>query len=98
MLSTDVQRESIIKRIEPVVAILMEERPLFKEELNYPEIVKHLSKLFAENLSFEEFSAISDQSLKKRCSGIMSTELIAGMLDDLTPEEMAIFDEAIKRK
>ncbi len=98
MLSTDLQRESIIKRIEPVITILMEEQSLFKEELNYSEMVQHLSKLFAENLSFEEFIAISDESLKKRCSGIMSTELIAGMLNDLTPEEMAIFDEAIKRK
>ncbi len=98
MLSTDLQRESIIKRIEPVVSSLMKERPLFKEELNYSEMVQHLSKLFAENLSFEEFTSISDESLKKRCSGIMSTELIAGMLNDLTPEEMAIFDEAVKRK
>ena len=98
MLSSDLQRELIIKRIEPVIAILMEERPLFKEELNYSAMVQHLSKLFLENLSFEEFSSISDESLKKRCSGIMSTKLIAGMLNDLTPEEMAIFDEAIKRK
>lgn len=98
MLSTDVKRESMIKRIEQVVFILMEERPLFKEDLNYVEIVQHLANLFEKNLSFEEFNNMSEESLKKRCSGIMSTELMAGMLDDLTPEEMAIFDEAIKRK
>ncbi|MGK7938629.1 MAG: hypothetical protein AB4062_00425 [Crocosphaera sp.] len=98
MLSTDRQRESIIKRIEPIISTLMEERPLFKEDLHYQKMVQHLSKLFTENLSFEEFIGISDESLKKRCSGIMSTELIAGMLNDLTPEEMEIFDEAIKRK
>ncbi len=98
MLSTDVQRESIIKRIKPIIAILMEERPLFKEELNYSEIVQDLSKIFSENLSFEEFSSISDESLKKRCSIIMVTEAVAGTLNELTPEQMAIFDEAIKRK
>ncbi len=98
MLSTDVQRESIIKRIEPVVSVLMEERPLFKEELNYSEIVQDLSKIFAENLSFEEFISISDESLKKRCSIIMVTEAVAGTLNELTPEQMAIFDEAIERK
>ncbi|GBF80807.1 hypothetical protein [Aphanothece sacrum] len=98
MLSTDAKQESMMKKIEQVVSILMEEDSLFKEELNYSKIVKHLTNLFAENLSFEEFNNISEQSLKNRCRGIMSTELMAGMLDDLTPEEMAIFDEAIKRK
>jgi hypothetical protein len=98
MLSTDVRQELMSKKIEQVVSILMEERPLFKEELNYLEIVQHLARLFEENLPYEEFNTMSDQELKKHCSSIMSTELIAGMLDDLTPEEMAIFDEAIKRK
>ena len=98
MLSTDLQRESIIKRIEPIIGILMEERPLFKEELNYSEMVQDLSKIFAENLSFEEFSSISDEDLKKRCSIILVTEAVAGTLNELTPEQIAIFDEAITRK
>lgn len=46
MLSTDVKQKSMIKRIEQVVSILMEDRPFFKEELNYSEIVKHLVELF----------------------------------------------------
>ncbi|MFM2378407.1 MAG: hypothetical protein RLZZ143_985 [Cyanobacteriota bacterium] len=46
MLSTDVRQKSMIKRIEQVVSILMEDRPFFKEELNYSEIVKHLVELF----------------------------------------------------
>jgi hypothetical protein len=46
MLSTDIKQESIIKRIEQVVSILMAEYPLFKDDLDYSEIVKHLVKLF----------------------------------------------------
>jgi hypothetical protein len=42
MLLTELQQESMINRIEKIVAILMEERPLFKEELNPREMVKHL--------------------------------------------------------
>jgi hypothetical protein len=38
------------------------------------------------------------QNLKKRCSGILSVEMLSGLLDDLTPEQIAIFDEAVKRK
>ena len=46
MLSTDVRQELMIKKIKRVVSILMEEEPLFKEDLNYSEMVKHLVKLF----------------------------------------------------
>ncbi|MBD2481828.1 hypothetical protein [Planktothrix sp. FACHB-1365] len=98
MLSTDMMKQSMIIRIEKVVSILMEERPLFKEELNYSEIVKHLVKLFEENLSFEEFSTMPDTELKEHCSGIMSLQILAKIGEDFTPEQMAIFDEAIKRK
>ena len=98
MLSTDMKQESIIKRIENVVAILMEERPLFKEELNDEEMIQHLCNIFQKNLSIEEFNIMEDQDLKKRCSGILSVEMLSGLLDDLTPEQIAIFDEAVKRK
>lgn len=98
MLSTNVRQESMIKRIEQVVSILMEERPLFKEELNQSEMIEDLLKLFQENLPFEKFNTMSDQELKKHCSLIMVTEAVAETLNELTPEQMAIFDEVIKRK
>lgn len=50
MLSTDVRQKSMIKRIEQVVSILMEDRPFFKEELNHSEIVNiwlnYLKKIY----------------------------------------------------
>ena len=98
MLSTELQQESMKTRIEKIVAILMEERPLFKEELNAEEMIQHLCNIFQKNLSVEEFNLMEDQDLKKRCSGILSVEILSGLLDDLTPEQIAIFDEAVKRK
>jgi ABC-type lipopolysaccharide export system ATPase subunit len=98
MLSTDITQESITKRIEQVVSILMEENSIFKEDLNYSEIVKHLVELFEKNLHFEEFNTMSEVELKDHCSGIMSIELLGKIGDDFTPEQMAVFDEAIKRK
>ncbi len=98
MLSTDLQRESMIKRIEEVVSNLMEERPLFKEDLDYNKTVQHLANIFMKNLTFEKFTIISDEDLKKRCSGIMSIKVLSKIGKDLTPEQMAIFDEAIRRK
>ncbi|TAE57351.1 MAG: hypothetical protein EAZ76_08470 [Nostocales cyanobacterium] len=85
-------------RIEKVVNILMEERPLFKEELNADEMVQELCDLFQKNLPIEEFNSMDDQELKKHCSAIMVTEAVAGTLNELTPEQLAIFDEMIKRK
>lgn len=98
MLSTDMRQESILKRIEHIVSVIMEEEPLFKESLNDVEIVQDLVDTFEKNLSFEEFNSISEESLKKRCIRIMAVELLATIGDDFTPEQMASFEEAIKRK
>ncbi|ALB42080.1 MAG: hypothetical protein HEQ13_06020 [Dolichospermum sp. DEX189] len=98
MLSTELQQESMISRIEKIVNILMEERPLFKEELNAEEMIHELYNLFQQNLPIDEFNSMQDQDLKTRCSGIMVTEAVAGTLNELTPEQIAIFDEMIKRK
>ena len=98
MLSTDVTQRAMIQRIEQVVTLLMEERPFFKEELDYPEIVNHLAKVFQQNLSSAEFDTIVESDLKERCSRIMVTEAVAGTLNKLSPERLAIFEEAIKRK
>lgn len=98
MLSNDVTQKSMIQRIDQVVAILMEERPLFKEDLDSAEMVHHLAQVFQRNLALEEFNTMSESDLKERCSGIMSIKLLSKIGDSLTPEEMAIFDDAIKRK
>ncbi|MDJ0846276.1 MAG: hypothetical protein QNJ08_18825 [Crocosphaera sp.] len=98
MLSTDLQRESMIKRIKKVVFTLMEEDSLFREDLDYDQMVQDLANIFMRNLTFEQFMIISDDDLKKRCSGIMSIELLSKIGEDFTPEQMRIFDEAIKRK
>ncbi len=41
---------------------------------------------------------MTDQELKENCSFILSTEMMSGMLKELTPEQLTIFDEMIKRK
>ncbi|NER39448.1 MAG: hypothetical protein F6J93_36830 [Oscillatoria sp. SIO1A7] len=98
MLYSDVTQKSMIQRIDQVVAILMEERPLFKEDLDAAEMVHHLTNVFQRNLAIAEFNTMSQSDLKERCSGIMSIKLLSKIGDALTPEQMAIFDDAIKRK
>jgi hypothetical protein len=98
MLLTDIRQESMVKRIEQVVSVLMEENPLFKEDLNYAEMVKLLVNLAQENLTFEDFNSMPDTELKKHCDGVMAIEILSKIGRDFTPEQMAIFEDAIKRK
>jgi len=53
---------------------------------------------FQRNLSFEEFNAMSDHKLKEHSIGIMAIRLLAKIGDEFSPEQMAIFEDAIKRK
>jgi hypothetical protein len=60
--------------------------------------VAHLAEVFEKALSLDEFNNISEESLKNRCSGVMSLQLLVKIGESFTPEQMAIFDDAIKRK
>lgn len=99
MLSSEVnQKELMVKRIEQVVSTIMAEDPLFARDLDRQIIIDHLVEIFAKNFSEDRFSQISFESLKKRCSSIMALQVLAKIGEDFTPEQMAIFDSAIKRK
>ena len=98
MLSTELRQESIVKRIEDIVSILMAEDPLFKQDLNYAEMVELLVNLFEDNLNFDDFSSMSDEELKQHCSGILSIEILSKIGQDFTPEQMEIFEDAVSRK
>ncbi|WP_017293319.1 hypothetical protein [Geminocystis herdmanii] len=98
MLSTDIKQEIILKRIENIVSILMDKEPFFKEDLDYRETVHELVTRLEKNKSLEEFNGMSDEELKDFSSSIMSLNMLAKVGESFTPQQMAIFDEAIKRK
>jgi hypothetical protein len=99
MLSSEVnQKELMVKRIEQVVSTLMAEEPLFARDLDRQIIIDHLVEIFAKNFADDQFSQISFESLKNRCSGIMALQILAKIGEEFTPDQMAIFDSAIKRK
>ena len=49
-----------------------------------------------ENFSSEEMNAISDNELTGRIRKIMILEAVSGTLNDLTPEQLKIFDAAVE--
>ena len=96
MLSNDVIPQSMRQRIEQVVTNLMEEYPFFKEDIDYSEMVKYLTIVFGQNLPLAEFNRMPDGQLKKQCRLIMATEMLSKIGDELSPAQMAIFDEAVQ--
>ncbi|NJO15509.1 MAG: hypothetical protein HC877_07105 [Thioploca sp.] len=51
-----------------------------------------------EQLPLNQFLIISDDDLTKRVGGLMSLELVAGILTDLTIEQLKAFDECLRRQ
>ncbi|WP_254564086.1 hypothetical protein [Oscillatoria sp. HE19RPO] len=96
MLSNDIIAQSMKQRIEQVVTNLMEEYPFFKEDIDYSEMVKYLTIVFKQNLPVAEFNRMPDGQLEEQCSLIMATEMLSKIGDELSPAQMAIFDEAVQ--
>ncbi len=89
------KKDALISRISAIVDKLIQGNSLFQEKLDKDEIIKLLLSLF-EKFSPEEMRAIPDDELTDRIDSIMVIEATAGMLNDLTPEEMQIFDAAVE--
>lgn len=74
------------------------------EPRDNPFLQKHpfeqwLTYLIAEmqHLPFDQFLAVPDHDLKQRIGGLMSLELVAGILNDFTAEQLKTFDECLMR-
>ena len=57
----------------------------------------HILTELMEYMSFEQFIGFTDDELEELVGKQMALELVAGMLNDFTPEQMAIFDECLVR-
>lgn len=88
------EKNAFIVRISTIVENLIQSDSLF-QELDKDEIIKLLVTLFEEKLSPEQLRAIPDDELTRRIESIMMIEATAGMLNDLTPEEIEIFDATV---
>lgn len=95
MYEVSESKDVFLARISPIVDSLFKNNSFFQEKLDKTEIVQHLTDLF-KKLSLEEFTAIDNDDLTKRINFLMLVEATAGMLNDLTPEEMEIFDAAVE--
>ena len=93
---TDYQQE-LTERISHVVDKLFRASSFYMVKLDQYEMTEMLIELFS-RFSPEEMRTIKEHDLTRRIDKILVLEAVAGTLNDLTPEEIAIFDAAVAGK
>jgi hypothetical protein len=85
----------LTNRISPIVDKLIRGNSLYMVKLDQHEMIEMLVELFGQ-FSPEEMRAIKEHDLIRRIGKILTLEAVAGTLNDLTPEQIAIFDAAVE--
>ncbi|GAA6615465.1 hypothetical protein [Scytonema sp. NUACC26] len=90
------ERKEAIARISAIIEKLLEGDRFYREKLDKEAMIQHLAK-FVDKFSPEYVKSIPDDELTNRINKILVIEAVAGTLNDLTPEKIKIYDEAVKR-
>jgi hypothetical protein len=84
------------EKLPQIVTTLIENNPLYQENLDREKMIELINNIF-NPAEVPDINSISEEQLTKRIKSILSLNLVSGMLNDLTPEQMQIFDESVKR-
>lgn len=87
--------QELTDRISPIVEKLFKTNSLYLVKLKRWEMLEMLVELFGQ-FSPEEMRAIKDEDLTRRIDSILALDVISGTLNDLTPEQIKMFDEAVE--
>ncbi|MBN3938904.1 MAG: hypothetical protein V7L21_26585 [Nostoc sp.] len=91
------KRDIAIARLSKIVDKLIQDNILYQERLDKQEIIQHLVNLL-DKFSPEFINALSDGELTDRIDSILVIEAVSGTLNDLTPEQIEMFDAAVERR
>ncbi|MDF5725097.1 MAG: hypothetical protein PUP91_32530 [Rhizonema sp. PD37] len=86
--------QELTNRISPIVEKLFEGSSFYIMRLKKQEMVEYMVSLF-ENFSPEEFKNILESELKSRILKLLTLEAVSGSLNDLTLDQVRIFDEFV---
>jgi len=84
------------QKLTEIVNNLINSNTHYQENLNREEMITNVISNFTPQ-KIPDFYSVSEEELTRRIKSILSLHLVSGMLNDLTPEEMKLFDEAVKR-
>jgi len=82
-------------RIANIVETLFRDRDFLRDRLNQAESIQEMINLFGDFPS-EELQSLPDEELTYRIESILVVKSVSGMLNDLTPEQIRMFDEAVE--
>ncbi len=87
-------------RLKPFVKkeIAEDKNHVYLDKHSQEEWLAHILAIIMEHLSFEDFMSWTDEELRELIGKQMALELVAGMLNDFTPEQMATFNECLERR
>jgi hypothetical protein len=84
----------LVHRVASIIDYFIKNESLL-EDLNRDEMVAYLMKLLSQNFSSSELEMMSDENLTQKIRQVLGVQAMAGMLKDLTAEQMAEFDAVI---
>jgi len=96
MITEAASKNATFTRISGIVENAIQEDSQFQQELDPEEMISIVYTTIEENLSAEQLHALDDRELTRRIKKMLVLELVSGMLDDLSPEEMENFDAAVE--
>ncbi len=95
MYEVSQEQDVFLVRISQIVNNLIDSNKFYQEKLDKNEMILDLVDLFKQ-LSFEEFATIEHEDLIHRIDNILNLEAVSGTLNDLTPEQMEMFDASVE--
>jgi len=97
--NTMIPKQDIYRlRLKPFVDREITEDSIYLDKCNQDEWLEYLMTEMTEHISLERILAMPDDELGGYVGRLMSLDLVAGMLNDFTPEQMKIFDECLIRR
>lgn len=82
------------RRISVIVDKLIEREEVFRG-IDKAKLMESLWRTIG-RLPKGQLESISDKELARRLEGVMSVEVMSGLLKDLSPEQIEAFDEALQ--
>lgn len=94
MTQASTEKNTVLKRISDMIDQVMESKSIY-QELDRDALVQTFSKLL-DRVSPQILLPLNDERLKKRVRRVMATELLWTTPNDLTPEEIEMFNAVVE--
>ncbi len=87
-------------RLNPLVEreLTSDKEGVYLEKCSQGEWLVYIMTEIMEHIPLERFITMQDDKLNGHVGRLMALHLVAGMLNDFTPEQMKIFDECLIRR